>query len=289
MYTPSSGAVVYSHLTTSFTVTAAAPSFTLSSPASGSFAAGQTISVQWTAANVPSGSTISLAYDTTTQLGQPEVDRDRRGQRGQRQRLLQLEHGGPGGRDLLHRRLHVHAVVRPRGLLAPHDLVHRDRRAAPASRFPARPPAAYTAGQTISVQWTDANVPSGSTISLAYDTTSNWGNPTVDRDRRGQRGQRQRLLQLEHGGPGGRDLLHRRLHVHAVVRRRGLLAPHDLVHRDRIVVQRNHGFSGNGELDSSPRFTTRPCSNSSGRKRGRSNVACRVSNFGLNVPSESRL
>ena len=33
------------------------------------------------------------------------------------------------------------------------------------------------AGPTVPVQWTDANVPSGSTISLAYDTTSNWGNP----------------------------------------------------------------------------------------------------------------
>ena len=71
LYTPS-GTAVFSHLTTSFTVVAAAPSFTLSSPASGSYVSGQTISVQWTDANVPSGSTISLAYDTTTNWGNPK-------------------------------------------------------------------------------------------------------------------------------------------------------------------------------------------------------------------------
>jgi hypothetical protein len=55
----------------------ASPTFTLTGPASGTFAAGQTITVPWTAANVPSGSIISLAYDTTTNWGNPtwiEVD-----------------------------------------------------------------------------------------------------------------------------------------------------------------------------------------------------------------------
>ena len=55
----------------------AAPSFTLSSPASVTIAAGQTVSIQWVAASVPNGSTISLAYDTTTNWGNPkwiEVD-----------------------------------------------------------------------------------------------------------------------------------------------------------------------------------------------------------------------
>ncbi len=71
LYTPSSAAAVFSHLTTSFTVVAA-PSFTLSGPASGSYIAGQTVSVQWTDANVPSGSSISLAYDTTNNWGNPK-------------------------------------------------------------------------------------------------------------------------------------------------------------------------------------------------------------------------
>ena len=71
MYTPSTATAVFSHLTTSFSVTAS-PSFTLSSPASGSYTVGQTITVQWSAGNVPSGSTISLAYDTTSTLGNPK-------------------------------------------------------------------------------------------------------------------------------------------------------------------------------------------------------------------------
>ncbi|MGO9112174.1 MAG: beta strand repeat-containing protein, partial [Thermoguttaceae bacterium] len=54
-------------------LTQAAPTFTLTSPASGSFVAGTTITVQWTDANVPATgyTSISLAYDTTTNWGNP--------------------------------------------------------------------------------------------------------------------------------------------------------------------------------------------------------------------------
>ena len=209
----------------------ARPTFTLTGPASGTFISGQTIPVQWTDANVPSGSTISLAYDTTSNWGNPtwiEVDGV---ERGQRQRLVQLEHDGPGGRDLLPRRIPVHAVVRHRGLLAPGDLVYRDRRRRPASRFPARPPAAYCrADDSGAMDCRQCPQRQHDQPGLRHD--QQLGQPDVDRGRRGRRGQRQRLLQLENGGPGGRDVLHRRLHVHAVVRYHGLLAPHHLVRRD---------------------------------------------------------
>ena len=49
-----------------------APSFTLTGPTSGTFTAGQTVTIQWTAANVDAGSTISLAYDTTSNWGNPK-------------------------------------------------------------------------------------------------------------------------------------------------------------------------------------------------------------------------
>jgi large repetitive protein len=52
---------------------APAPSFTITGPTSGTFAAGQTVNFQWTAANVDAGSTISLAYDTTTSWGNPTL------------------------------------------------------------------------------------------------------------------------------------------------------------------------------------------------------------------------
>ena len=48
------------------------PSFTLTGPASGTFTAGQTVTIQWTAANVDAGSSISLAYDTTSNWGNPK-------------------------------------------------------------------------------------------------------------------------------------------------------------------------------------------------------------------------
>jgi hypothetical protein len=54
------------------------PIFTLTSPSSGTFSAGQMVTFQWTAANVDAGSTISLAYDTTNNWGNPtwiEVDK----------------------------------------------------------------------------------------------------------------------------------------------------------------------------------------------------------------------
>ncbi len=51
---------------------AGAPTFTLTGPSSRRYGSGQTITVQWTAANVPGGSIVSLAYDTTTNWGNPK-------------------------------------------------------------------------------------------------------------------------------------------------------------------------------------------------------------------------
>ena len=166
--------MVYSHLTTSFTVTAP-PSFTLSSPASGSYIAGQTIPVQWTAANVPSGSTISLAYDTTSNWGNPtwiEIDgvSAANGSGSYNWNTAGLAAGTyyiagymytPSSGTVVYSHLTTSFTVTPSAQL---------RAFQPASE--------HSAGQTVSVQWTAANVPGGSTISLAYDTTSNWGNPT---------------------------------------------------------------------------------------------------------------
>ncbi len=59
----------YSHLSSAITIAAtAAPSFTITAPTSGTFTAGQTVTIQWTATADP-GSKISLAYDTTTNWG----------------------------------------------------------------------------------------------------------------------------------------------------------------------------------------------------------------------------
>ena len=83
----------FSHLASAITITApAAPSFTLTGPTSGTFTAGQTVTIQWTDANIDAGSTISLAYDTTTNWGNPKWIEIDGGDRGQRRGIVQLEH-----------------------------------------------------------------------------------------------------------------------------------------------------------------------------------------------------
>jgi hypothetical protein len=66
MYDFSNGQAVFSHLTTSIVITGGAPpAFTLTGPTAGTFSAGQSVTIGWTAANVDvSGSTkITLGYD----------------------------------------------------------------------------------------------------------------------------------------------------------------------------------------------------------------------------------
>ena len=63
------GTFTTSHLTQTITITAAAgrsQSFAVTSPSSATYQAGQKVSIPWTAGNVPSGSKISLCYDTDT-------------------------------------------------------------------------------------------------------------------------------------------------------------------------------------------------------------------------------
>ena len=48
---------------------AAAPTFNLTAPTSGTFTVGQTVPIQWTAGNVAAGSTVALCYDTDTSFG----------------------------------------------------------------------------------------------------------------------------------------------------------------------------------------------------------------------------
>ena len=59
------GTFTFSHLTQAITITPA-QAFTITAPTSGTYAAGQTVTIQWTAGNVPAGGKISLCYDTNT-------------------------------------------------------------------------------------------------------------------------------------------------------------------------------------------------------------------------------
>ena len=54
----------------------------MTGPTSGTFTAGQTVPIQWTAGNVAAGSTVNLCYDTDTALErQRDLDQVRPGRR----------------------------------------------------------------------------------------------------------------------------------------------------------------------------------------------------------------
>ena len=69
LYDHQEGVATFSHLTQSFTIQAATPTFELTDPASETYAVGQVIPIQWTASSVAPGSSINLAYDTDADWG----------------------------------------------------------------------------------------------------------------------------------------------------------------------------------------------------------------------------
>ena len=157
---------------------AVVPSFALTGPGSGSFTAGQTVTFQWTAANVDAGSTISLAYDTTTNWGNPKW----------------IEINGVTGANGAGSYSWNTSGVTPGTYYLAGYLYDSSKQylshlgsaitiaaatVAPVPSFTLTGPTSgsITAGQMVTFQWTAANVDPGSTISLAYDTTTNWGNP----------------------------------------------------------------------------------------------------------------
>jgi hypothetical protein len=161
---------------------APAPGFTLSSAAAGSYAAGQTISIDWNAANVPSGSTISLAYDTTKNWGNPKwiqlnglaaangsgaYSWNTAGLTAGTYYLEGYLYSPSTGTKILSHLTTSFTVTGAPGTAAPTSTFALTGVASPS----------YVTGQPISIKWNSANVPSGSKISLAYDTTKNWGDP----------------------------------------------------------------------------------------------------------------
>ncbi len=164
-----------SYVAGTLTVTpAATPSFTITAPTSGSFTAGQTVTIQWNAANVDPGSTISLAYDTTTNWGNPQW----------------IEIGGLTAANGSGSYTWNTTGVAPGtyyvgGYLYDTSTPYYSHlstsitvtaAATPSFAITAPTSGSFTPGQTVTIQWTAANVDPGTKISLAYDTTTNWGN-----------------------------------------------------------------------------------------------------------------
>ena len=133
------------------------------------------MTIQWTAANVDAGSSISLAYDTTTNWGNPKW----------------IEIGAVtaanGSASYSWNTTGVAAgTYYLGGYLWDASQPYFSHLGSAITITAGRPPSftltgptsgTFTAGQTVTIQWTAANVAAGSSISLAYDTTTNWGNP----------------------------------------------------------------------------------------------------------------
>jgi hypothetical protein len=66
LYNPTTKTFTYSHLTKAITVPAA--TFTLTGPASGTYAPGQSVTITWTAANVSSNDVVTLCLDKDTTM-----------------------------------------------------------------------------------------------------------------------------------------------------------------------------------------------------------------------------
>ena len=175
-YLYDAGQACFSSLASAITITTAAiPSFTLTGPSSGTFAAGQTVTFQWTAANVGAGSTISLASDTTGNWGNPkwiEVD-GVTAANGAGSYTWNTTGIAPGT-------YYLEGYLYDAGQACFSSLMSAitiTTAAIPGFTLNNPTSTTFSAGQSVTFQWTDANVDAGSKISLAYDTTSDWGNP----------------------------------------------------------------------------------------------------------------
>ncbi len=177
-YLYSGGEPYYSHLTQAITIQAAAvPTLTLTAPTFGTFNAGQTVPIQWTASNVAAGSTICLCRDTDAlwddtivtwiTFSQPGAD-------GNGTYNWNTTGVAPGTYYIAGY-LYSGNIPYYSHLTQPITI-----EAAGAPRFNLTAPGlgSYTLGQTVQIQWSAGNAAAGSTIALGYDTGTSFGNVT---------------------------------------------------------------------------------------------------------------
>ena len=152
------------------------PSFVLTGPTAGTFTAGQTVTIQWTASNVDSGSSVSLAYDTTTTWSNAKWIEIGAVTAANGQASFGWNTAGiAAGTYYLEGYLWDNNQGYFSNLPSSISIT-----AAPTPSFAMTGPTSgtYNTGQMVTIQWTATNVAAGSSVSLAYDTTTNWGNPT---------------------------------------------------------------------------------------------------------------
>lgn len=159
---------------TAQTVTLVSRSFALTGPTSGTYTAGETIDIGWTASRVGPGGTITLAYDEdTTWLNGNEhwIEIDAlQAADGSASYTWNTRNVQPGTYYL------AGYLYDPNGTFLPSQLTQAITIVAPTFVLSDPASGTYTVGEEVTIEWTAGNVLSGSTLSLAYDEDMTWLN-----------------------------------------------------------------------------------------------------------------
>ena len=147
-----------------------APTFSLTGPTSGTFTAGQSVSIQWNAGNVATGSTINLCYDGDTTINGNEhwIEVNAvAGADGSGSYSWDTT-GVPAGTYYLAGYLWSGGTATFSHLTQ--SITIQAGASKPTFSLTGPTSGTFTAGQSVTVQWTAGNVGAGSTINLCYDT-----------------------------------------------------------------------------------------------------------------------
>ena len=179
VYDFSTDKTVYSHLATSIVITAApAPTFTLSGPIAGTFTPGQSVTIQWSAANVDVAgpSKITLGYDTDStafDANEHWIEVDQVTAANGASSYCWNTTGVAAG--TYHLSGYIYDFATDKAVYS-HLATSIVITAAPAPTFTLSGPSAgtFTPGQTVTIQWSAANVDVAgpAKITLGYDADS---------------------------------------------------------------------------------------------------------------------
>ncbi|MEN6449416.1 MAG: hypothetical protein ABFC96_02905 [Thermoguttaceae bacterium] len=177
-YVYANGTPHYFHSTQPISVQANAMAFSLTGPGSGTYALGDTVQIQWDAANLPAGTTVSLCYDTGSAFGRGnatwiEVNKVA-GVDGSSSYAWNTGLIAPGT-YYIGGYAYVNGTPVYSHLSQPITVETKT----PAFSLTAPTSGAVTVGQTVTIQWDADNVPAGSTVSLCYDTAPTFGSGNV--------------------------------------------------------------------------------------------------------------
>jgi hypothetical protein len=178
MYNKDTKKFLNAHLTTPITITAApvtTPTLTLTGPTSGTYTAGQSVTVTWTAANAPANGVISICLDTDTTLWNKnekwvEVDQVTAAN-GDGSYTFSTSGITPGtyyvGGYLYNKDTKKFTNAH---LTSPITIVNsQQQNLTPSFSLTGPTSGTYTVGQSVTIAWTAANVPANGVISLCLD------------------------------------------------------------------------------------------------------------------------